>query len=424
MTLGARAFLALVAALPCVASAQGLPSEYFRPSEPRKERVARMMQGAAHVDGRGVAQDRAKGLQMILAEANRVTITHRAVVALAYAHGVGGPVNVMEAARAMGARPENDAQAQFAVGRLHHEGFWYGKEERPIVDWILGHLGATPEQLDAFYRAQQDGGSYRWASWDRAVTWYRRSAEAGFVGGQVNLGLIMLDPKGPAFHCGEAVRWLRRAAEGGDATAMLNLGSAYNDGPHHRAGRIGILFEPIAAGGLLVKEVVAGGAAARAGLREGDVLLKLDGTELLDGKLLIEKTQRAADQPLRLVVRPAGGSAVNDIALATEACPGGAAEGLRIDAAQALQWHQKAADAGHPAGLFFVAAAYREGKGVARDPAKALALYKQGAERGDWEAAQAVAHMYASGEGVEKDQTLSEEWFRRAIRLKHQSRGR
>jgi TPR repeat protein len=61
---------------------------------------------------------------------------------------------------------------------------------------------------------------------------------------------------------------------------------------------------------------------------------------------------------------------------------------------------------------------------VPKDPLKAIEAYKKGADRGDWQAAQAIAHMYASGEGVERNSALSEEWFSRSVRLKHESLGR
>jgi TPR repeat protein len=102
-------------------------------------------------------------------------------------------------------------------------------------------------------------------------------------------------------------------------------------------------------------------------------------------------------------------------------CPGADAAGLRLDFEEALRWFQKSADGGHPSGLFFLAQAFREGKGTARDPAKAMELFKKGAARGDWQAAQQIAEMYALGEGVEQSKPISEEWYRRAVGLKHRS---
>jgi len=129
-----------------------------------------------------------------------------------------------------------------------------------------------------------------------------------------------------------------------------------------------------------------------------------------------------------LLVRRDGEDAVRSIDVVPETiarkCPGADAAGLRADPATALRWLEKSADGGNPSGLFFLAGAYREGKGTTQNPLKAMELYRKGADRGDWEAAQAIAQMYAAGEGVEKSKELSDEWFRKAVQLKHRSLGR
>jgi len=103
-------------------------------------------------------------------------------------------------------------------------------------------------------------------------------------------------------------------------------------------------------------------------------------------------------------------------------CPESA--GLRQDFEEAFRWYQKSAEAGYPTGLIHLAQAYRKGQGTARDPVKAIELFEKGAARGDWEAAQELALMYAQGEGVEKSKTKSDQWFREAVELKHQSLGK
>ncbi len=102
-------------------------------------------------------------------------------------------------------------------------------------------------------------------------------------------------------------------------------------------------------------------------------------------------------------------------------CPGTEALGLRADAAEAFRWFEKSAAGGHASGRYFLAGANREGKGTARDPVKAMELYRKGAERGDWQAAQAISQMYGNGEGVEKSKELSEQWFAKAVQLRHEA---
>jgi TPR repeat protein len=102
-------------------------------------------------------------------------------------------------------------------------------------------------------------------------------------------------------------------------------------------------------------------------------------------------------------------------------CPGADSAELKRDPEEAVKWFKKAADQGELAGLFFLAEAYQKGNGVLQDRQKALELYEDGASRGDWEAAQAVSNMYASGEIGEKDKDLADQWYRKALDLKHKS---
>jgi S1-C subfamily serine protease len=73
--------------------------------------------------------------------------------------------------------------------------------------------------------------------------------------------------------------------------AIVNPPSPSSPPPHvaHQGSRIGALFLPVSPGsatalkidsdrGLIVRSVLAGGAAAKAGIVEGDVLLSVDGT--------------------------------------------------------------------------------------------------------------------------------------------------
>jgi TPR repeat protein len=65
--------------------------------------------------------------------------------------------------------------------------------------------------------------------------------------------------------------------------------------------------------------------------------------------------------------------------------------------AEAVQWYQKAADQGEPAGDHGLARMYVEGKGVPKDPAKALAHFQRAAQKNFPQALEALAAAHHTG---------------------------
>jgi len=309
-------------------------ADWLRKASDQEDRVSRMLLGTAYIDGRGVPRDRAKGLELILNAQGGVTLTAVSIAALVQVEGIGAAADPKAAAKLLGARSDSNAEAYYYVGQLYHSGFWYNGRERLLVDWFLRRSGTSEVGLKEFYGRQRDAVSYVWSDLERALRWYRRSADAGYIGAQVNLGVIYLDRNSRHWDCAEGKRWTRVAAERGDPTAQLNLGMALHGG-----------------------------------------------------------------------------------------CQGGGAGVSKKDLEESVAWFQKSADGGHLSGLFFLAGSYRSGTGVAQDPGKAMELYRKGADRGDWQAAQEISRMYAVGEGVPKSTELSEQWFSKAVQLKHRSLG-
>jgi TPR repeat protein len=64
----------------------------------------------------------------------------------------------------------------------------------------------------------------------QAAEWYRRAADKGHAGAQMNLAMMYFDGQGVARNVPQAIAWYEKAAGSGDAVAMLNLGSIYEDG--------------------------------------------------------------------------------------------------------------------------------------------------------------------------------------------------
>jgi TPR repeat protein len=75
---------------------------------------------------------------------------------------------------------------------------------------------------------------------------------------------------------------------------------------------------------------------------------------------------------------------------------------------------KKAADAGDPAGRYFLGTLYAEGKGVAKDEAKFMELLRASAEDGYAPAQAMLGLMYYAGSGVKRDYGKAAKWLRKA----------
>lgn len=85
--------------------------------------------------------------------------------------------------------------------------------------------------------------------------------------------------------------------------------------------QLGVMYEPTSSGrGLLVKKVVPGSNAERAGIKEGDLLLSLDGEALADGYDLVYamKRKHAGDRSLLQVERQSAPLSLETVLQATE----------------------------------------------------------------------------------------------------------
>ncbi len=64
----------------------------------------------------------------------------------------------------------------------------------------------------------------------QAAEWYRRAADKGHAGAQMNLAMMYVDGQGVPRNISQAIAWFEKAADRGDAIAMFSLGSIYETG--------------------------------------------------------------------------------------------------------------------------------------------------------------------------------------------------
>lgn len=91
---------------------------------------------------------------------------------------------------------------------------------------------------------------------------------------------------------------------------------------------------------------------------------------------------------------------------------------VRKNARKAVEWFQKAADAGNAEGIYGVAGAYESGiGGLEKNERTAFELYTRSALAGEKFAVMEVARCYLHGIGVAPDETLGKIWLERAVKM-------
>jgi TPR repeat protein len=348
-----------------------------------------------------------------------------------HVEGIGTAVDPKKAASILARRPvKDDAEMAFLIGSFYDGNLYIDEDQRPVFTWYLSRAAFPEDKVEAYLDTVD-----RYNEANRAREWYLKGAQGDHLGAQYSLAtLYFRGHEPPDWDCGEGMKWLRRAADGGDGIAQFNMGWIYLRGMDRKEVVIGVQVAQ-ASDGVEVKSVTASGPAARSGLRAGDVVVKVDSRMRLgsvsSGPLKVEefaeRIGKGKGEAIALEVRRPGRDATLTLEVTPREivieCPGAKAAGLMVDPAEAFRWFQKAAETGNISGLFYVATAYRDGKGVGKDTVKAVELFEKGSARGDWQAALALYEIYAGGNGVEKDKTRAEEWYRKALDLKHRSVG-
>jgi TPR repeat protein len=88
--------------------------------------------------------------------------------------------------------------------------------------------------------------------------------------------------------------------------------------------------------------------------------------------------------------------------------------GVERNAAEAVSWYRKAAEAGSRDGMFDLARACERGEGLARDYAEAGKWYRAAADRGHATAMNNLGTFYEGGLGVTRDYAEAMKWYRKA----------
>jgi len=192
---------------------------------------------------------------------------------------------------------------------------------------------------------------------EKAVYWYTKSAEQGYLDAQYNLAELYYSGTGVKQNYKEAARWYEKAAEQGDPSSQFNLAVLYYDG-------LGVDQDYSQAIYWYEKAAVNGDHHAQYNL-----------AQLYDGE-----NNKSGE----------------------------------IDHLKSAYWYKQAAEGGvaqaqHNLGNYFV-----NGKGVNQDYKQAVYWFKKAAEQGYAGAQTNLGAMHASGWGVPQDIDQAKYWFGKA----------
>ncbi len=164
------------------------------------------------------------------------------------------------------------------------------------------------------------------------------------------------------------------------------------------------------ASALVVALVYPGGPAARAGLRQGDILLSVNGEPLVtETQLSVRARKLGVGGTVTVeVFRSAGETFSAPLAVA----PAPSLEEL-------TQVVKEAAEAGDPAFEYLLGYLYGSGQGLAQSDEQALRWFRRSAKQGYAEGQLALSGMYYHGRAVNKDYKMALSWLRRAAEQNH-----
>jgi TPR repeat protein len=191
----------------------------------------------------------------------------------------------------------------------------------------------------------------------KAVRWYRRAAERGYVQAQINLAIMYHNGEGVQKDAAESFRWYRRAADQGHRSSQFWVANCYYNG-----------------------HVVA-----------------------KDDREAVRWYRRAAEQDHV--------SAQYNLAWHYDN-----GRGVTEDNREAFKWYKEAADEKHLESRYCLGRLYEFGEGVERDYKKARKWYDRAAMKKHVKAQVRLGGLYYDGKGTKKHLKKAARWFKKAVK--------
>ena len=181
--------------------------------------------------GKGVTEDKEKGLALIRVSANAGNAKGQNTMGLCYGKGLGLAQSYEEAVKwYRKSAAQGYARAQYNLGVCYAKGQGVPQSYEEAVKWYRksaaqGYARAQYNLGVCYAKGQGVPQSYA-----DAVKWFRKSADQGYAIAQYNLGVCYAKGQGVPQSYADAVKWSRKSAEQGNARAQSNLAYCYAKG--------------------------------------------------------------------------------------------------------------------------------------------------------------------------------------------------
>ena len=187
--------------------------------------------GYCYCLGKGVSEDKEKGLTLIRVSANAGNAKGQNVMGLCYCKGLGVVQSYEEAVKWCRKSAEQGyARAQYNLGKCYEDGLGVPQCYEEAVKWY------SMSAKQGFVNAQCRLGSLYFMglgvdlSMEKCVKWYCKAAKQGDVDAQFFIAVCYESVIGGAKSYEEAIKWYRKAAEQGSSAAQRNLAYCYEKG--------------------------------------------------------------------------------------------------------------------------------------------------------------------------------------------------
>ena len=200
-------------------------------ADSKESLYAKACLGYCYCLGKGVSEDKEKGLTLIRVSANAGNAKGQNVIGLCYCKGLGVVQSYEEAVKWYRKSAEQGyARAQYNLGRCYEDGLGAPQCYEEAVKWY------SMSAKQGFVNAQCRLGSLYFMglgvdlSMEKCVKWYCKAAKQGDVDAQFFIAVCYESGIGGAKSCEEAIKWYRKAAEQGSSAAQRNLAYCYEKG--------------------------------------------------------------------------------------------------------------------------------------------------------------------------------------------------
>ena len=200
-------------------------------ADSKESLYAKACLGYCYCLGKGVSEDKEKGLTLIRVSANAGNAKGQNVMGLCYCKGLGVVQSYEEAVKWYRKSAEQCyARAQYNLGRCYEDGLGAPQCYEEAVKWY------SMSAKQGFVNAQCRLGSLYFMglgvdlSMEKCVKWYCKAAKQGDVDAQFFIAVCYESGIGGAKSCEEAIKWYRKAAEQGSSAAQRNLAYCYEKG--------------------------------------------------------------------------------------------------------------------------------------------------------------------------------------------------